>query len=199
MPDYPVVLTYAPDQGQNRLWGIPLLGLIVRAILVIPQGIVLAALGLVMYLVILVNWIPILVNGRQATWIYTVAGGVLRMSGRVTAYVLLMTGAYPPFWIEGEHPVNLTVATGEEQNRLWGIPFVGILVRFCLLIPHLIALTILGFVIGILALFTWVPVLVNGRTSDWVITWIGGFYRWSVRVYSYALLLTAKYPPFSLD
>jgi cobalamin synthase len=199
MPDYPVTLTYAPDEGQNQLWGIPLVGLIVRGFLCIPQGIVLAALGLLMYVVAFVNWIPILVNGRQAAWVYTLAGGTFRMSLRTTAYILLMTGVYPPFWIEGDHPVNLTLRTDEEQNRLWGIPFVGILVRLFLLIPHVIALAVLGVVVGVLALFTWVPVLVNGRTGDWVIRWIGGFYRWSARVYAYAFLLTAKYPPFSLD
>jgi hypothetical protein len=48
-------------------------------------------------------------------------------------------------------------------------------------------------------LFTWVPVLLNGRTADWVVRWIGGFYRWSIRVSAYAFLLTGKYPPFSLE
>jgi Domain of unknown function (DUF4389) len=199
MSDDPVTLTYAPDAGQNRLWGIPLVGICVRAVLCIPQAIVLAALGLLMYVVAFVSWIPILVNGRQADWIYTYAGGTFRMSMRVTAYLLLMTGVYPPFWIEGDHPVSFTLRTGEEQNRLWGIPFVGVIVRLFLLIPHAVALAVLGVFVGILALFTWVPVLLNGRTGDWVIRWIGGFYRWSSRVYAYAFLLTAKYPPFSLD
>ena len=199
MSDYPVTLTYAPDEGQSRIWGIPLVGIIVRSVLCIPQAIVLGVLGLLMYVVAFVNWIPILVNGRQAAWICTLAGGTFRMSTRVSAYILLMTGAYPPFWIEGEHPVNFSLEPGEEQNRLWGIPLLGFLVRLVLLIPHVIALSILGIVVGILALFTWVPVLLNGRTGDWVLRWIGGFYRWSARVYAYAFLLTAKYPPFNLD
>ena len=50
-----------------------------------------------------------------------------------------------------------------------------------------------------MSLITWIPVLVNGRTADWVVRWVGGFYRWFNRVYAYALLLTAKYPPFRLD
>ena len=199
MSDSAVTLTYAPDEGQNRLWGIPLIGICVRAILCIPQAIILGVLGLLIYVVALVNWIPILVNGRQAVWICTLSAGIFRMSARVTAYILLMTGVYPPFWIEGEHPVSFSLQAGEEQNRLWGIPFVGILVRLFLLIPHAIVLTVLGMVVGILTLFTWVPVLLNGRTGDWVVRWIGGFYRWSARVYAYGFLLTAKYPPFSFD
>ena len=50
-----------------------------------------------------------------------------------------------------------------------------------------------------MTLVTWIPVLVNGRTGDWVVRWIGGFYRWFDRVYGYALLLTGTYPPFRLD
>lgn len=199
MSSHPVNVTYGPDEGQNRLWGIPLVGAVIRAILIIPQVVVLAVLGIVLYVILLVNWIPILVNGRQAAWIYTVAGGMLRLSTQLTAYVLLMTGRYPPFWIDGDHTVNVTFDPTETQNQLWGIPILGVLVRLIALIPHLIVLALLGVVVAILSLFTWVPVLLNGRTSDWVVRWIGGFYRWSARVSAYALLLTGRYPPFSLD
>jgi hypothetical protein len=197
--DYPVKVTYAEDEGQNRLWGIPLLGLIVRTILCIPQAIVLAILVLVLYVIVLLNWIPILFNGRQAGWIYSIAGGLFRLSLRVSAYILLITGRYPPFGLGGEHTVDVTLGESEAQNRLWGIPIVGVMIRAILLIPHLIVLTLLGIVVGILALFTWVPVLLTGRTADWVVRWVGGFYRWSFRVYAYAFLLTGRYPPFSLD
>ncbi len=32
-----------------------------------------------------------------------------------------------------------------------------------------------------------------------IVQWVGGFYRWTTRVSAYAMLLTAAYPPFSLD
>ena len=199
MSDYPVKVTYGPDEGQNQLWGIPLVGVIVRSILCIPQFVLLAVLGLVMYVIVLVSWIPVLVSGRQATWIYQVAGGYLRLSTRLYAYILLITGRYPPFWIEGEHTVDVILDQTEAQNQLWGIPILGILVRLVLLIPHLVVLTLLGIVVGILMLFTWVPVLLNGRTSGVMVRWVGGYYRWSLRVTAYAMLLTGRYPPFSLD
>jgi len=199
MSDYPIKVTYGPDRGQSQLWGIPLAGLIVRSILCIPQAVLLAVLGLVLYVIVLLNWIPILFNGRQAAWIYQIAGGYIRLSARVFAYILLITGRYPPFWIEGEHTVDVTFDEAEPQNRLWGIPVLGVLVRLVVLIPHLFVLALLGILVGILMLFTWVPVLLNGRTSDWVVRWVGGYYRWSLRVSAYAFLLTGRYPPFSLD
>jgi hypothetical protein len=199
MSDYPVKVSYAPDDGQNRLWGIPLVGIVIRSILVIPQAIVLALLGLVIYVLMLISWAPVLLSGRMATWGYTLFGGYLRLSTRITAYILLITGRYPPFGPGGEYTVDVTFDESEAQNRLWGIPFFGILVRVIILIPHFVVLAVLGFVVSILSLFTWVPVLMTGRTSDWVVRWVGGYYRWSVRVGSYALLLTGRYPPFSLD
>jgi hypothetical protein len=199
MADYPVQVTYAPDEGQNRLWGIPIVGVVVRLIMCIPQAIVLLVLSIVLYVVLLVNWIPVLVNGRQASWIYMVAGGYLRLTTRVSAFTLLLTGKYPPFGPGGEHTVNVTFDETETQNRLWGIPFFGILVRWIVLLPHWFVLVLLSIVASILALFTWVPILLNGRTSEWAVKYVGGFYRYSARVLAYGFLLTGRYPPFSLD
>ena len=114
-------------------------------------------------------------------------------------YVLLLTGRYPPFGPGGEPTIDLTFEETEQQNRLWGIPLIGLMVRWILLIPHFIVLFFLGIVLGFISLVTWIPVLVNGRTADWVVQWVGGFYRWFNRVYAYGLLLTARYPPFRLD
>ena len=115
------------------------------------------------------SWIPVLVNGRQAEFVYTIIGGYLRLGTRVGGYVLLMTGRYPPFGPGGEHTIDLTFDETEEQNRLWGIPLIGLMVRWILLIPHLIVLFFIGIMLGFISLITWIPVLVNGRTADWVV------------------------------
>jgi hypothetical protein len=196
---YPVNLAVAQDEGQNRLWGIPFLGVILRSILVIPHLIILFFVGIGVYIFVLVGWIPILLNGRQAGWAYTLVAGYLRLTARVSLYVLLMTGQYPPFGLSGDHAVSLTIEEGEAQNRLWGIPFFGIAVRWVLLIPHFIALWVLGIVVGILFLVDWIPVLLNGRQAPALVNLHAGFYRWTSRVTAYALLITGSYPPFSLS
>jgi hypothetical protein len=196
---YPVRVTFVPDEGQSRLWGIPLLGVMLRSILVIPHALILAVMTLVAFFVGLVAWAPILFQGRMAGWGYSVFGGILRLSLWLTAYVTLMTGRYPPFGLTGDHPVRLDFDEAEDQNRLWGIPVLGVCVRAILVIPHAIVLALLGIAVGLMALFTWIPVLLDGRTADWVIRYIGGYYRWSTRVSAYLLLLTGRYPPFSLD
>lgn len=195
---YPVSVIVPHDTGQNRLWGIPVIGIWIRAILVIPQVIVLFVLGLILALLLLVSWIPILFMGRQTGYLYDVVGGYFRLWARTGLFVALMTGRYPPFGPGGEAPISVRYDQREEQNRLWGIPVLGIGVRVILLIPHFVVLWVLGIGVGLIAWISWIPVLGNGRQADAIVDYVGGVFRWSVRVGSYALLLTGTYPPFRL-
>jgi hypothetical protein len=199
MSDHPVQFTVAADEGQNRLWGIPYFGVLLRAILIIPLAIILWFLAIAVGFITLVSWIPILLNGRMAGWGYTMIGGYLRLSTRAALYVILITGRYPPFGLTGDHTVGLTFDETETQNRLWGIPFCGLFVRWILLIPHFFLLAILGIGVALLVLVSWLPVLINGRQAESIVSFFTGYYRWGIRISSYALLLTAKYPPFSFD
>jgi len=47
-------------------------------------------------------------------------------------------------------------------------------------------------------LVTWIPVLVSGRQAASIVSIIGGFYRWTIRVAAYGLLLSGTYPQFGL-
>jgi hypothetical protein len=193
---YPVHLSVGPDEGQNRLWGIPIFGIAVRWIILIPHLILLFFLGIGIYLFAIVNWIPVLINGRQASWGYSLAEAYFTLSARVGMYLSLVTGKYPPIGWSGDHPVNVSFERGEPQNRLWGVPFFGVFVRWILLIPHFIVIGILSIVVGLLFLVNWIPVLLNGRQSSAIVNFMVGFYRWTFRVLAYGLLLTGKYPPF---
>ena len=147
----------------------------------------------------LLSWIPVLVQGRQAPFITQIVGGTMRLWARSALYALLVTGSYPWFGIGNDHPITITYDEYEPQNRLWGIPIVGITVRVILLIPHFFVLWVLGVIAGFLVLVSWIPVLINGRQADGIVDYLAGVYRWSVRVSAYAMLLTGKYPPFRLS
>ena len=96
------------------------------------------------------------------------------------------------------YPVNVSYDRSAAINRLWGIPLLGVLVRGILLIPHFIVLMLLSFVVSILMMFMWVPVLFLGRQADLMYTLVGGFTRWGFRVGAYLFLMVDRYPPFSL-
>jgi hypothetical protein len=198
-PDaYPVNISYDRSAEINRLWGVLWIGMVVRWIMLIPHYIVILLVAIVAGLQLLVTWIPVLVLGRYPSWGYRWTGGLLAYSQRVTAYALLMTSTYPPFALETDtYPIAVRYDEGVRINRLWGIPIIGYVVRFIVLIPHFIALWLLGIVVWFLTIVLWVPVLIYGRQADLIYSVVGGYYRWTLRVSAYFLMMVDKYPPFS--
>lgn len=88
------------------------------------------------------------------------------------------------------YPVALEIDYPERQSR-WKT-----LLRFFLLIP-LFIVSVLALYAGMLvAVVSWIAILVRGRIPAWMFDAQVAVARWSVRVYSYSLLLTDAYPPF---
>ena len=183
----------------SRLWGIPLIGVWIRAILCIPHVIILAFYAIVVGALQLIMWIPVLLLGRYPDWGYDLVGGFIRWSIRVQAYVSLLAAAYPPFSSGGSHSVNVTWDRSQSVPRWAGIPFIGAFIRVIILIPHFVLVWLIGIVAGFLSLFTWIPVLLFGRYPGWGYTIIGGLVAYEVRLQSYLLLMTGPYPRFGLE
>jgi hypothetical protein len=195
---YPIRVEFDEQEPINRLWGIPILGHIVRAIVLLPHFLVLAVLGWIIGLSILVSWIPILVNGRPAGWMTTLYGGTQRWATRATAYWLMLTDTYPPFGFDEPHGVRLEIDPDPRVNQLWGIPFIGLGIRSIILIPHFVVLWFVGIAVAVVFLVSWIPVLLEGRMATWGYTILGGYLRWTARVTLYLLMITDRYPPFAL-
>ena len=71
--------------------------------------------------------------------------------------------------------------------------------RIILAIPQLIVLYFLFIALFVVVVIGWFAALFTGRLPDWAHSFISGVVRWSTRVGAYLLLLTDRYPPFSLD
>jgi hypothetical protein len=198
---YPVDVRFTPDARIGRYWGIPVIGHAVRALALIPHFIVLLFFSIVVAFGALFTWIPVLILGRQAGWAYTILGGSIRWAIRVQTWFQMLSGTYPPFTTaegDGQH-VRVRIDEDQRINRFWGIPILGFLVRYIILIPHILILWILGIIVWFLLWFAWIPVLIYGRQADLIYTLVGGFVRWQTRVSAYLLLLSGQYPPFRLD
>ena len=201
---YDVQVEFIVPEVHNRFWAVPVLGIVVKLILLIPHLIILSILGQVAALLFLVTWIPVLFGGRYPSWGYELIGGTLRWNTNVNAYLYGLTDRYPPFRFgkaaEGEEPyeVDVDFTVPEEHNLFWAIPVIGILVKLIILIPHMILLYVIAIVASVLGLVTWIPVLFNGHYPDWGYEIVGGYLRYYARVGAYTYGLTDQYPPFRL-
>ena len=93
----------------------------------------------------------------------------------------------------GDYPLQADVEHQGEYNR-W-LP----LVKWFLLIPHYIVLIVLGIVAMFVTFISFFAVIITGRYPRGMFDFMVGVHRWAWRVQSYLLLMTDRYPPFTLD
>ena len=92
-----------------------------------------------------------------------------------------------------EYPVIVNVNYTEKLSRLTTF------FRIIMVIPHLIVLWALGIAAAVIAFIAWWAILFTTKYPIWAFTFVAGYVRWYTRVSGYYLLLTDKYPPFSIE
>jgi Domain of unknown function (DUF4389) len=117
-----------------------------------------------------------------------------RFTSRVVVYLALMDDRYPS--TDEQQAVHLDYRypdASRELNR-W-LP----LVKWLLVIPHLIVLAFLWAAAVVVVIIAWFAILFTGRYPRGMFDFVEGVLRWGQRVIAYGfLLVTDKYPPFSL-
>lgn len=91
------------------------------------------------------------------------------------------------------YPVQLSFERAPTYSRLL------IFVKWLLVIPHYIALMFLGIGAWMVIIVSWFAVLITGRYPRGMFDYMVGVQRWGLRAGAYYMLLTDKYPPFSLQ
>lgn len=92
-----------------------------------------------------------------------------------------------------DYPVRLEVDPPQRLSRLL------IFVKWLLLLPHYIALYVLGIVAWFVLIVSFFATIITGRYPVALFDFLTGFERWRLRVAAYFLLQTDSYPPFSLS
>jgi len=136
----------------------------------------------------------ILFRQRYPRWWFDFARELYRFSTRVGAYGALLTDRYPS--TEEEQVVHLELDYPDAQQDLnrW-LP----LVKWLLAIPHYFVLFFLWIAAFFSVVVAWFAILFTAKYPKGLFDFVVGVFRWSLRVQAYAtLLLTDKYPPFSL-
>jgi hypothetical protein len=194
---YPIVLSMSRPLSSNRLWAIPIVGIFLKAIILIPHYVVVSVLGMAVGIAHLVAWIPVLFTGQFPGWAFDLTAGVLRWITRVNLYLYGITDEYPAFSMNA--PGDIQIERPTSSSRFFAVPVIGICVKYIILIPHFIVLYVLSLVVSLFQLVTWAPVLFTGQYPEWAFPLVSGTTLWTMRVYAYLLGLTDSYPPFSFS
>ncbi len=198
-PAYPLTikgeLTEPLDRG---LW-------LVKWLLGIPHLVILAGLWAAAIVVTIIAFFAILFTEKYPRELFNFVAGVMKWTWRVGfySYQALGTDKYPPFTLEFvDYPADLNIIYPEKLSRKL------VLVKWWLLaIPHYIIIAFFqggahrywfGLVHAV-SIFAAVAMAFTGKYPPDMFKFVMGINRWSYRVLAYALLMTDKYPPFSLD
>ena len=137
----------------------------------------------------------ILFRRRYPRWWFDFARELTRFGTRIGAYVALLTDLYPSTVEEQAVHLELDYPDVERDLNRW-LP----LVKWLLAIPHYIVLFFLSVGAVFAIVIAWFAILFTGRYPRGLFDYVVGVGRWWLRVEAYAfLLLTDRYPPFSLS
>lgn len=128
-------------------------------------------------------------------WWFDFARELTRFSGRVVAYLALLTDRYPSTVDAQAVHLEVDYPNVEEDLNRW-LP----LVKWLLAIPHYIVLIVLMTLAVLAVVVAWFAILFTGRYPKGLFDFVVGVGRWGLRVQAYAfLLVTDRYPPFRLS
>jgi hypothetical protein len=136
----------------------------------------------------------ILFRRRYPRWWFDFALELTRFGARICAFVVLLTDEYPSTVEEQKVHLEIDYPDVERDLNRW-LP----LVKWLLAIPHFVVLFFLSVGAFFAVVIAWFAILFTGRFPRGLFDYVVGVGRWGLRIQAYAfLLVTDKYPPFSL-
>ncbi len=206
-PGYPVDVTIAPSQSQNR-WKVGF-----RIVLAIPAVIIASALvsgsarsygfnysyglaGIAAFL----GWFVAIAQARLPRGLRDLIAYGLSYSAQLDAYLFLLTDVYPDsnpltalsdLPVRSEEPIELELSAGLERSRL------TVFFRLLLAIPHLIWLTLWALVAYLAAIANWFATLFAGASPPALHRFLAAYVRYQNHVYAYLFLIADPFPGFT--
>lgn len=182
-------------KNPNRLFAIPLLGILIKVILLIPVFLELIILAIAFFFVWIINSFVVLFTGEYWNTAYTLTLGILRLTAKTQFYFFGLSDLYPGFDFSVKD-FTLDIAKPEKPNRLFAIPLLGGIVRIIILIPYLIYDSVLQNAASAGVLISFFPVLTKGEYPESTYELARDYTRVNLAASCYMAGLSDSYPSF---
>ena len=187
------------NEHPSRLLSFPLVGILIRVILIIPVAIVGIFYTLWYFVLWLVVPFAILFTGKYPDSIYNFFLGYLKFYVKLSLYLFGLTDKYPGFGLDDNGLFELHFEKPKKLSRLFSFPLLGIIIRLVLLIPYLIYESVLQYGSQWAVVFSWFTVLFKGKYHESLYEFNRDFLRVALAETLYTSYLTDKYPSYHIS
>ena len=181
-------------ENPNRLWALPVIGGMVKLVIMIPIGFWLMLVAFAAFLLCFVNSFCVLLTCTYWRPAHSLAVGTMRLSAKANCFFLGLSDTLPGFSLNSSDEVRLEIARPKQPNRFFALPLVGGGVRLAVLVPIFIFLFVLGLLVMCVYWFTWIPVLLLGRYPEGLFNLMVFVMRFQLKLSAYMFGLTDRYP-----
>ena len=194
--DYPG-FTIEHIHNPSRLWAIPVVGGAVKFVIVFPVVLWLLILQFAASILTIINSFVVLFTGKYWEPAYDLAVGSIRLSTKLSCFMIGLSDAYPGFSLGVSDYMKLELPMPNQPSRFFAVPLIGGFVRILLLIPFFIFLYVIGIVVVVVYWIAWVPVLFAGQYPVRLFNFMVYALRLQLRLFAYTFGLSDRYPKFS--
>lgn len=179
----------------NRWYAVPLLGFLIKLIMVIPVALELWVLGWAQFAFSMLNACNIFFRGRYWKMAYDLNLGIFRLQTNMSYFLFGLTDVYPGYSLKTTN-YDLDLSYNKTPSRVLATPLLGVVFRFVLMIPYIIYRHILSLAATLAVLVGWIWVLFQGRYPETVYEIVRDSVRVDIATSAYFLGMSDDYPSF---
>lgn len=178
----------------NRLYAVPLVGFLIKLVMIIPVGIEISLLRVMVFFASILNSFNIFFRGRYWKLAYDLNLGTMRLETNVSYFLFGLTDIYPGFSLTTTPDYTFTIPFNKTPNRLFATPLLGYAARTILMIPYLFYRHVVNMAAFLAIMVSWISVLFKRRYPETTYEIVRDSVRVDQAVSAYILGMSDSYP-----
>lgn len=189
-------LSISNNDNPKALYAFPLVGLVIKVILLIPALFFLAFVAIGFFFMWLITPFVILFTGKYWDPAYKITLGFMIYRTKVTLFLIGLTDTYPGFNLKTNDLFSITMKKPTTINRWFAFPIAGFAIRLLLMLPYNIYKSVLESGTWAATAASWFAILGNGKYPESLYEFNRDSLRVSLAHTAYLSYLSDSYPSF---
>ncbi len=187
------------NKNPNRFYAFPVLGIVVKMIMLIPVFLEAFFLGIAFLFFLVANPFVVLFTGNYWESAYNFFLGMMRFYTKLYIFILGLSDEYPGFNLKENSRFELTITKPTHPNKWLAFPLFGFIIRIILLIPYQIYSQVLRNGSFIAMVISWFTVIFTDKIPESLYEFEQDSLRVALADMSYIVGISDKYPSFMIS